>query len=130
MFNEGKLAIFNTMVEPKTSGTKIFRASDKIVNIDELRKALNDDTKLVVIRNNVSKWSDATETQTFVNTDKLTPEIEETGEGEEIEIIQYDCTYTFSHWGRSLSGTTHRKIIMSFKGEGKNAILKATYFNS
>lgn len=118
MFNEGKLAIFNTEVEPLSTGDKVFTYADKIVNIDELRKALNSDNRLVVIRNHVGIWSSATECQTFINTDRLAPETD------------YEETYTFTHWGRSLSGATNRKIVMSFKGKGKNAVLKASYFSS
>ena len=126
MLNKGNVIIFNTTVEPKTSGTRIIKASDKLVNIDELRKALADDSKFVIIRNNVRKWSDATVHQNYINTDKLVPEEVTIGE----ETIQYEETYTFTHWGRSLSTATNRKIVMSFRGKGKNAELRATYFSS
>lgn len=125
MFNVGNVIIFNTTVEPKSSGTRIIKASDKLVDIDALRKALDDDSKLVVIRNHVGKWSDATSHQNYLNTDKLVPEVEEGEDG-----VHYDATYTFTHWGRSLASATNRKIVMSFKGKGKNAILKATYYSS
>ena len=115
MLNKGNVVIFNTTVEPKTSGTRIIKATDNLVNIDELRKSLNDNSKVVIIRNNVSKWSDATELQNYINTDKLVPEVVTIGDDE----IAYEETYTFTHWGRSLSSATNRKIVMSFRGKGK-----------
>jgi hypothetical protein len=126
MFNKGNVVIFNTTVEPKNSGTRIIKASDKLVNIDELRNALANDDKFVVIRNHVSKWSDVTECQNFINTDRLVPEVVTVGD----ETIEYEATYTFTHWGRSLSTATNRKIVMSFRGKGKDAELRATYYSS
>lgn len=118
MYNSSEIRIFNTEVEPANSGSKIFNQSDGIINIDDLRKSLEDDSTLVVIRNHVKEWSVATEIQSFINTGRLIPE-----EG-------YECTFVFAHYGHTLDAVTNRKIIMSFEGKGNDAVLKASYFSS
>lgn len=110
------LSIFYTQVEPLTSGSKIF-LDKEIIDINDFYEAICDCGEYVVICNNVDKYSDATKQQVFVLTDYLEPE-----DG-------YDITVTFTHFGRSLSAITNRKIVMSIKS-GNNAKLKATYFNS
>lgn len=116
MYSKAETCIFYTNVEPLTEGTRIFK-KDEIVDINELHNCLNDSSKFVVVCNDVSAFSSATEKQYFIVSDKLTAE-----EG-------YDDTYMFTHNGRSSVAVTNRKIMMSFKG-GDNPVLKATYFAS
>lgn len=116
MYTKAETCIFYTEVEPLSDGTRIFK-KDEIVDINELHECLNDSSKFVVVCNNVSKHSSATEEQYFIVSDKLTAE-----DG-------YDDTYMFTHSGRSTVAVTNRKIMMSFKW-GDEPILKATYFAS
>lgn len=118
MFNTGKLRIFHTAVEPLSSGFRIFTKDDKIVDIDELHRALLNGSVFTVICNDVSAHSEYTEKQYFIVTDKLKAE-----DG-------YEDTFMFSHFGRSSASITNRKIMMSFSEIGEEPKLKATYFNS
>lgn len=117
MFNIGNVCIFNTMVQPMTDGTKTFTAEDKIIDIGEFRKCLSNLDNVVMIKNDVSKWSSGSKVQCYINTDVLYPE-----DG-------FEESYTFTHYGRSLAMITNRKMRLSFKGTGKDAVMKATYFD-
>lgn len=117
MYTDSKVCIFNTNVEPLTSGSRVFK-KDEIVDINELHECLKDSSKYVVICNDVSAHSSATKKQYFILTDVLTAE-----DG-------YEDTYMFSHMGRSSVGVTERKIMMSFSEVNDNPTLKATYFAS
>lgn len=118
MYNKGEVKIYHTSVEPKNSGSRTFTKESGIVDIDELHKALLNPNNFVVIKNNVSNWSDATEIQTFINTDKLVAE-----DG-------FDDTFVFAHYGRSGASVTNRKIVMSFSKIGTEPKLKATYYST
>lgn len=116
MYSEAKVCVFNTAVEPENSGTKTFKQSSNIVDINELHKCLLDSSKFVVISNDVSAYSDATEKQNFIVTDKLVAE-----EG-------YADTFVFSHFGKSLNTATPRRIVMSFTSfDADEPEIKATY---
>lgn len=101
MFTRNTICTFRTAVQPLSSGTRIIKQSDKLFDINELHKLLNDG-EFVVVANDVSKWSDATEEQYYIFTDKLKTE------------AGYADTYVMTHWGRSLSGATNRKYVLSF----------------
>lgn len=117
MFINGNVCMYYTSVEPISSGSRIFRKEDNIVDINELHKSLLDTDNFVVLINDVSKYSEATEKQYFIVTDKLANE-----EG-------YEDTFVFSHFGRG-NGITNRKIVMSFSEISETPSLKATYYNS
>lgn len=117
MYSEAKVCIFNTNVEPLTSGSRIFK-KDEVVDIEELHSCLKDSSKYVVISNNVSAHSSATKVQNFILSDVLYPE------------AGYDDTYMFSHMGRSSVGLTERKIMLSFGTQNGEVVMKATYFAS
>lgn len=124
MFNKAEVCVFYTTVEPITSGTRIWRKEDKIVDINELHKCLNDHSKFVVICNDVSEHSNATEKQYFIVTDKCKTEESVDGEPKFVD------SYILSHHGRSANGVIVRKIMMSFTDFIENPVLKCTYFSS
>lgn len=115
MYSSAEVVIFNTVAEPQNSGTRIIKQSDSVVDINELHRALLDSSKFVVVSNDVSKWSEATERQNFIITDKLVTE-----EG-------YVDTFVMSHFGKSLSATTNRRIVLSFSEFSDEPTIKATY---
>lgn len=117
MYSEAKVCIFNTNVEPISSGSRTF-TQNEVIDIAELQECLKDSSKYVVISNDVSAHSQATKKQNFVVTDVLYPE-----EG-------FDETYMFTHTGRSATTVTMRRIMMSFGEANGEPILKATYFAS
>lgn len=117
MFNILETCMINTNVEPLQSGSRIFRQNEKF-DINELHRVMNDNSKFVVICNDVSANSEKTKKQLYIMTDVLTAE-----EG-------YADTYMFAHYGRSESGATNRKLMLSFSEINDEPTLKATYFNS
>lgn len=117
MYSEAKVCIFNTNVEPISSGNRTFKQNE-VIDIVDLLECLKDSSKYVVISNDVSAHSEATKKQNFIVTDVLYPE-----EG-------FDATYMFTHTGRSASAVTLRRIMMSFGTQNGEPILKATYFVS
>lgn len=118
MYVKGEVKIFHTSVEPLSSGYRIFRNDSHIVDIHELHRELLEGCSFVVICNDVSAHSENTEKQYFICTDKLVAE-----DG-------YADTFMFSHFGRSQTGATNRKIMMSFSDLESEPVLKATYFSS
>lgn len=112
MFSLRHIYLLEVEIEPKTTGSRVFFNND-LFDINELHKALNDG-HLVAFVNNVRHWSDASEKQYFILTDKVTP-----AQG-------YKDAYVFTHWGRSNSGATNRKIIMNFDDN----TMMAQYFSN
>lgn len=118
MFTNGLVKMYHTQVEPLSTGERIFNNDDHIVDINELHKTLCVGVDLVIIANDVSLWSDATEIQYYVMTDRLSAE------------VGYEHTFVFSHYGRSGVGATNRKLMLSFSEVKDNPVMKASYFNS
>lgn len=112
MFSLRSIYLLEVEIEPKSTGSRVFISND-LFDINELHKALNDGN-LVAFVNNVSNWSDATEKQYFILTDKVKP-----ADG-------YKDAYVFTHYGRSRSGVVNRKIVMNFD----DTTMMAEYFAS
>lgn len=112
MYSLKQIYFLEVEIEPKNSGTRVF-IDNSLFDINELHKILNEGN-LVAFVNNVSNWSDATDKQYFILTDKVKP-----AQG-------YKDAYSFSHYGRSNSGAVNRKIIMNFD----DTTMMAQYFGS
>lgn len=115
MYNETKVAVFHSAVEPKASGTQILSSKEAGIDVDELHNALLNDGLYVVICNNVEKYTDVCIEQHFIISDKLPAEED------------YEDTWVISHFGKVLTGATNRKNIISFKGTGASALMKVTF---
>lgn len=119
MFNKLETICFRTAVQTVT-GAKDYTMEDKILDINEFHKALNDKTKEVILINDVSKWTGTDSYELYYHvTAKVKP------------VEGFDDCYVFTCYSRSGTGSViNRKIAMSFKGSGEDAILHAVAYAS